>query len=140
MNDRTSTAILISQADSHRLDELVRSSRYRSADSARLAELRKELEQCTVVAVPEIPLDLVTMRSRVRIKDLATRGEETFTLVYPEEASMFDGKLSVLAPLGAALLGARVGETLHVKVPAGVRHIRVTHLQYQPEAAGDFDL
>jgi len=130
----------ISGTDLPRLKNLLHSSRYQSTDSKMLAHLRGELERRTVASAADVPSDVVTMRSRVRILDLGTNRTETFTLVFPEEANLQERKMSVLAPVGAAVLGARVGEILHVKVPAGTRHIKVVRLLYQPEAAGDFDL
>ena len=130
----------ISHSDIHRLRELVRSPLYRSTDSRMLTQLQADLEQRTVAPAKEVPGDVVTMHSRVRILDLDSGEKETFTLVFPEEANLLDRKMSVLAPVGAAILGARVGETLHVKVPAGTRRIKVVRLLYQPEAAGDFHL
>jgi regulator of nucleoside diphosphate kinase len=135
-----STHAPISFTDMPRLKELVHSSRYRSTDSKMLAQLRDQLDRRTVAPAADVPNDVVTMHSRVRILDLDTNRTEVFTLVFPEEASLFDHKMSVLAPVGAAILGARVGETLHVQVPAGTRRIKVVRLLYQPEAAGDFHL
>ena len=61
-------------------------------------------------------------------------------LVFPSDADIDEGRLSVLAPLGTALLGARVGDLVEVNAPAGVRRIKVEKVLYQPEAAGDFHL
>ena len=130
----------ISGTDIHRLQELVRSRRYQSTDSKVLAQLQEYLEGRTVAPAADLPGDVVTMHSRVRILDLDTGKPESFTLVFPEEANLFERKMSVLAPVGAAVLGARVGETLHVQVPAGMRQIKVIRLLYQPEAAGHFHL
>ena len=130
----------ISGTDIHRLRELVRSPRYRSTDFRVLEQLQADLERRDVAPAADVPGDVVTMHSRVRILDLDTDRRETFTVVYPEEANLFERKMSVLAPVGAAILGARVGEMLHVKVPAGMRRIKVVGLLYQPEAAGDFHL
>jgi len=120
------------------LKELVRSSRYRSTDYKMLSHLQQELERRTVAFPQDVPGDVVTMHSRVRMLDQDTNKTETFTLVFPEEANVFERKMSVLAPVGAAILGARVGDTLSVNVPAGVRRIKVMRLLYQPEAAGHF--
>jgi regulator of nucleoside diphosphate kinase len=135
-----STHAPISRTDISRLKELVRSSRYRSTDARVLAQLQEELQRRTVAPAGDVPNDVVTMHSRVRILDLDTNRSETFTLVFPEDANHLERKMSVLAPVGAAILGARVGELLHVQVPAGTRCLKVTRLLYQPEAAGDFHL
>jgi regulator of nucleoside diphosphate kinase len=80
------------------------------------------------------------MRSEVRVRDLADDEIETYTLVYPHEANINEGKLSVLAPLGTALLGARVGQIVEFDAPAGTRRLKVVRILYQPEAAGDLHL
>ena len=93
-----------------------------------------------MVAADAVPRAIVTMRSKVRVRDTGTRECDTYTLVYPHEAEINAGKLSVLAPLGLALLGARVGETVAFDAPAGRRRVKVEKILYQPEAAGDFHL
>jgi len=80
------------------------------------------------------------MNSRVRLRDLRTGECETHTLVYPEAADLELGKLSVLAPLGTALLGSRTGEVIEFDTPGGVRRLKVERVLYQPEAAGDYHL
>jgi regulator of nucleoside diphosphate kinase len=80
------------------------------------------------------------MNSKVRFVDLRTREKETYTLVYPEEADVDLAKLSVLAPLGTALLGASVGDVVECRTPGGVRRLKIERILYQPEAAGDFHL
>ena len=130
----------ITEIDFDRLSQLVESPKYRATHSAFVAGLRRELDRGRVVPAMEVAKGTVTMRSRVRVKDLRARESETFTLVYPEEADIDEGKVSVLAPLGMALLGARVGEVVEVKAPGGVRRFRVEEILYQPEAAGDLHL
>ena len=66
--------------------------------------------------------------------------KETYTLVYPDEADINEGKLSVLAPLGTALLGMRVGDIVEFEAPAGTRRLKIERVLYQPEAAGDLHL
>jgi regulator of nucleoside diphosphate kinase len=140
MTMKLSTCAPISRTDVPRLKALVHSPRYRSTDWKSLTQLREELDRRAVAPAAEVPKDVVTMRSRVRVLDLDTQKSETFTLVWPEEANLVERKMSVLAPVGAAILGARVGELLHVNVPAGTRRLKVTRLLYQPEAAGDYHL
>jgi regulator of nucleoside diphosphate kinase len=80
------------------------------------------------------------MNSQVRVKDMDSKTEMVFTLVFPAEADYEQGRLSVLAPVGTALLGYRAGEIVEWKVPGGVRKLRIEQILYQPEAAGDYDL
>jgi regulator of nucleoside diphosphate kinase len=134
------TNVVITEVDFDRLNELARSPRYRGANSVMLAGLRDELAHGMVVAPPNVPKSVVTMRSRVRVRDLETDESQTYTLVYPEEADIDEGKLSILAPLATALLGKRTGHVVEFDAPAGLRRLKVEKILYQPEAAGDFHL
>jgi regulator of nucleoside diphosphate kinase len=132
--------LVITEADFDRLNHLVESPRYRSSHAMLLVALREELDRGTVVAPGRVPKGVVTMHSRVRIRDVQDDEAETYTLVYPDEADINQGKLSVLAPLGTALLGTRVGDVVEFDAPAGTRRLKVERVLYQPEAAGDFHL
>jgi regulator of nucleoside diphosphate kinase len=132
--------ILITQADFDRLAALVDSPRYRATHSASLMVLKDELERGNVVAAHDVPKGVVTMHSRVRVRDLKGDESDTYTLVYPHEANINEGKLSVLAPLGIALLGTKAGQVINFDAPAGQRRLKVEKILYQPEAAGDFHL
>lgn len=104
-----------------------------------LNALLEELKRAVIVDPREIPSDLITMNSRADLLDLESGETLTFTLVFPADANVEEGKISVLAPIGAAMLGYRVEDEFKWNVPAGVRRMRVTRVEYQPEAAGDFD-
>jgi regulator of nucleoside diphosphate kinase len=132
--------IVITAADFDHLHGLVESPRYRTTHAVLLHTLKDELDRGTVVQPDRVPRNVVTMRSQVRIHDLKNGERETYTLVYPEEADITAGKLSVLAPLGTALLGTRVGQLVKFDAPAGQRRLRVEKILYQPEAAGDLHL
>jgi len=80
------------------------------------------------------------MRSTVRLKDLVSGEENTYSLVFPTEADFSQGKISVLAPIGTAILGYKSGDTIEWTVPSGLRRLKVDKIIYQPEAAGHFDL
>ena len=69
-----------------------------------------------------------------------TQQEETYTLVFPENADIGQGRISVLAPIGTAMLGYEIGDVFEWEVPAGKRRLKVEQITYQPEAAGDFHL
>jgi regulator of nucleoside diphosphate kinase len=99
-------------------------------------ELLAEIRRAAVVEPPRVRPDVVTMHSRVRIRDAARRAAETYTLVYPEEADIARGRLSVLAPLGTALIGEREGRDVTVPSAAGPRTIRIEEIVFQPEAGG----
>ena len=138
LSDRNT--VVITEFDFDRLRHLAESPRYRTTHGVLVAVLREELERGRVVAPADVPKGVVTMRSRVRVRDLRSRETETYTLVFPEEADIEIGKLSVLAPLGTALLGTRVGDVIEFEAPAGTRRLKVEKVLYQPEAAGDFHL
>jgi regulator of nucleoside diphosphate kinase len=101
--------------------------------------LVEELHRATIVDAKNVPADVITMNSRADMLDLDSGETVTFTLVFPSMANVEEGKISVLAPIGAGMLGYRMGDEFEWNVPAGVRRMKVIRVQYQPEAAGDFD-
>ena len=107
-------------------------------DAEYIETLKTELAKATVVDPAQVPNDVITMNSCVQLKDLDTKRQLEYTLVFPEKADSADRKVSILAPLGTALIGYRVGDTIEFKAPAGIRRLRVLGIIYQPEAAGDF--
>ncbi len=139
MNNRT---IHVTQHDMERLRALIASAnggRCDDRDRPYLATLAAELDRAVVVGPDEVPPDMVTMNSRARLRD----GRRTWvmTLVFPEDANPEEGAISVLAPLGAALLGCRVGQAVSFRVPGGAeRTCDILSVLYQPEAAGDLHL
>ncbi len=133
--------IYITQQDASRLREWLRTSgRRHEKDRAHLNVLRRELERAHVIEPDEVPPDVVTMHSRVRIEDPQTKQKLLCTLVFPEDALAADERISVLAPLGAAILGCRAGDVIRFEVPVGQRTVRILEVLYQPEAAGHFHL
>jgi regulator of nucleoside diphosphate kinase len=129
--------VVITEADYDRLSHLLDSPAYRTTHAMLLMALKAELGRGQVVAPGRVPKNVVTMRSRFRVRDLADEEAEVYTLVYPEEADINAGRLSVLAPLGTALIGARVGDVVEFDAPAGTRRLKVERVLYQPEAAAD---
>lgn len=133
--------IYITEFDLKRLRELLRLakvSHYRGRDD--LKKLAEELDRSKVVPPQEIPCDVVTMNSRVRLTDLESGEETTFTLVFPEDADLEQHRISVVAPIGTAMLGYRVGNIFEWQVPEGVRRLQIKEILYQPEASGDYQL
>ena len=78
--------------------------------------------------------------STVRLKDLDSSKELIYSLVFPKEADVDKGKISVLAPVGTAMIGYRVGDIIEWEVPSGLRRLKVEEVLYQPEASGDYHL
>jgi regulator of nucleoside diphosphate kinase len=133
--------IRITELDRQRLIDLIvnaQSGEYRG--SIYLEKLRGELDRAQIVTPQEIPADVITMNSRVVLLDLDSGESETYTLVYPEHASTAEEKISILAPIGTAMLGYRVGDAFEWEVPAGKRRFKIDKILYQPEAAGDYEL
>jgi regulator of nucleoside diphosphate kinase len=102
--------------------------------------LERELDRAHVVDSKAIPKDVVTMNSRVRFADVCTGDERVCTLVFPGDANIDQNKISVLAPIGTAMLGYRVGDTIEWRVPSGDKQVRIEEILYQPEAVGRYDL
>ncbi|HET9532199.1 MAG TPA: nucleoside diphosphate kinase regulator [Blastocatellia bacterium] len=134
--------IYLTEVDRGRLRKLIDLARDTGADSHRqyLDRLQDELERAEVVAPNDIPRDVVTMRSTVRLKDLDSDKEMVYSLVFPSEADIDEGKISVLAPVGTAMIGHKVGNVIEWEVPSGLRRLKVEEILYQPEASGDYHL
>ncbi len=133
--------IHVTDFDMQRLRQLLEGTKFwNERDRNYLEALEEELDRAITVPSKEIPSDVITMNSEVRVKDMDTGKEMTFRLVFPGEADYERGKLSILAPIGTALIGYRKGDIIEWNVPAGIRRLRVLEVLYQPEAAGDFHL
>lgn len=138
MADRT---IHITKYDMDRLTELIDGLRLSpKANQANLDLLEKELYRAVLVDPPQIPHDVITMNSKVIISDMESGEKTTYVLVFPSAANISENKLSIMAPLGMALLGYRTGDIIEWPVPSGVRKLKVDEIIYQPEAAGDYHL
>jgi regulator of nucleoside diphosphate kinase len=129
--------IIISKEDHERLESLF-SSGFAAAfdDKPYLQSLRGELDIAQIVSPDKVSPDVVTMNSTVRLRDVRSKVVEAYTLVYPEDANIAEGKLSVLAPIGTAILGYRVGDVVRWQVPSGVIRIQIEELVFQPERDG----
>ena len=126
--------IIVTLADHKKLCALIEEQRRlhnRLPDSFR--SLVTELERAELKDSAEIAADVITMNSTARVVDLETNETLEYTLVYPEMADIESGKISVLAPLGTAMLGYREGDTFQWEVPAGARRFKVEAVIFQPE-------
>ena len=97
--------------------------------------LSEDLDRASIINAKNAPHDVVTMNSKVCVMDVDTGEEMTFTLVFPEAADLSKGKVSVLAPVGSAVLGYRTGDMVEWKVPSGKRRLSIKRVLYQSEAA-----
>jgi regulator of nucleoside diphosphate kinase len=129
--------IKIGSRDFARIEQLIESPAWRDQPAARA--LLDELQRAEVLAPEQMPADVVTMNSTVACVDENTGAELQLTLSYPHEASANEGRVSVLAPAGSALIGLSVGQHIDWPRPDGrPLRLRVTELRYQPEATGDY--
>lgn len=136
---RTRT-IYITDHDMNRLGTLLERAKEANPLRTDLKDLEAELGRAKLVASTKVPSDVITMNSQVCLVDQDAAEELTVTLVFPEEAHLGQSKISILAPIGTAMLGQRVGATFQWQVPDGVVTFTVKALLYQPEAAGDYHL
>ena len=99
------------------------------------AHLASELERADIVDAREVPPDVVTMNSRVVFEDATTGNRTEVTIVFPQDADLERGRISVLAPVGTALLGLAEGDSIVWPFPDGSsRCLRVVQVTFQPEA------
>lgn len=128
--------IYITQFDYDRLKKLLNKRRPHDAnDKALLAELEKG----EIIDPKKVPSDVITMNSQVNFKD--EYGDDwNYWLVFPDDAELAKNKISILSPIGCALLGYRKGDTVTIPTPKGRRQLTVKEIVHQPEREGNFDL
>jgi regulator of nucleoside diphosphate kinase len=131
--------IIITEDDHARLEALL-ASEFANVigPSEYLDDLRAELDRAEIVRPEDVPRNVVTMNSTIVLRDLDTKEKETYTLVFPDAADIANDRLSVLAPVGTAILGERVGDVVRWHVPQGWRRLKVEQVLYQPEREGAF--
>lgn len=124
--------IYLTQEDLDRLLKLV------ELPGNRREMLERELVRANVVPREKIPADVVTMNSRVVFENETTGERREVTLVYPGNSDIDAGKISVLVPVGTALLGLRIGQSIEWELPGGEKQrYRIVNVPFQPEAAGE---
>ena len=133
--------IFITRQDRERLTTMLDEAlAAKHRDAASLKELAHELAIAQIVDPQDVPADIVTMNSRVVVQDVETGESSEYVLVFPEQADVAEGRLSVVSPIGTAILGYAKGDVLTWQTPGGPRKIKIAAIPYQPEAAGDFNL
>lgn len=125
--------LVLTAADFERLQRLIIGT-----DSPEAELLDAELERAQVVPPQEVAGDVVTMNSDVVYEDVSSRQQRQVRVVYPEDVDIDRHWVSVLAPLGSALIGMRVGQQIEWRMPRGVRRLRILGVPYQPEASGHY--
>ncbi len=132
--------IIVTETDLERLQRTI--EQHGGGRNAELAELlEQELARADVTSAQDVPPDVVTMNSTVVFEDEDTGSRREVTLCYPRDARSDEGRISVLAPIGSALIGLSVGQSIQWPVPGGrTKTLRIVAVPYQPEAAGHFHL
>ncbi len=132
----TRTPIILSRLDVERIEALLEAPALRDSPVAR--KLREEFDRAEIVEPAHMPHDVVSMNSSADCVEESGNKHHSLTLVYPKDADAAAGKISVLAPVGSALLGLRVGQSIDWPGNGGrTLKLKVTAIHYQPEAAGD---
>lgn len=133
--------IIITKQDSNRIHKSILDARQNDSIKKEDADrLLRELHSAKIVDSADIPADVVTMNSVVKIHFENNKTVTQFKIVYPDEANIKDKKISIFSPVAAALIGYSVNDEIDWLVPAGMTRIIIDEIIYQPEAAGDFDL
>ena len=135
----TPTPLILTRLDVQRLEQLIDSL---PETTPGIEALQAELDRAeTIVGHEEVPAGVVTMNSRVHCREESSGKDYRLTLVYPTDANADEGKISILAPVGSALLGLQVGQHINWPAPGGkTLKLELLEVEYQPEAAGNYDL
>ena len=133
------TAILLTELDAARLERSIIEQLSLSPETQEATELEAILDAAAVVPATAVGPHVVTMNSIVVLEEPLSARRMTITLVYPKDSDVERSRVSVLSPVGRAIIGTRVGDRVTVSVPdAAPRELVVAELEYQPEAAGHF--
>jgi len=133
--------IILSRLDYSRIQNCISDARQvKSINASEAESLLKELDSAKIVEPEEIPSNVVTMNSIVKISFLNTQKQIQFQIVYPKQANLKENKISIFSPIATALIGYKTGDEIEWIVPAGLTKIRIDEIIYQPEASGDFNL
>ncbi|MCQ4034932.1 nucleoside diphosphate kinase regulator [Kaistella montana] len=133
--------ILITKQDFTRIHKSISDAKQKNSIKKEDAEkLLNELHAAKIVESEEIPADVVTMNSVVKIHFENNKTVTEFKIVYPDQADIKAKKISIFSPVASALIGYRVKDEIDWIVPSGLTKIIIDEIIYQPEAAGDFDL
>ena len=124
--------IIVTDADMEKLSRLIRALQYSPfRDQRQLDALDQAVQSAEVRSPRRISKSVVRMNSSVRVRDCHTQKQELYTLVLPEAADISKGLISILAPVGIALLGHKKGEVIEVRVPGGTRRLKVEQVRFK---------
>ncbi len=131
--------IKITELDHLRLSkEVIIARNEKNIELKNLEMLVREIKRAEKVDSKAIAPEFVTMNSVVQVENEETKHPMTIKIVYPKEANFKKGYVSVFSPLGSALLGYKVGDTVQFEAPKGIINIKILRIDYQPEANGDY--
>lgn len=131
--------IYITQSDKDKLLKIINKAQHESLDDyEKLKDLEVEVRRAVVKSATEIPKDVITMLTKavISMDDM----EEEITLVYPNDADISENKISVISPIGTAILGYSEGDIIEWQVPEGIVKLEIKKITFQPEALGLYDL
>lgn len=131
-------AICVTCDDYQRILDVINVKQGKAAGIAGV--LMRELGRARMVASTHVPGNVVTMNSRVQVREVASGRVTEITVTYPDHADGVNAKVSVLSPIGAALFGSREGDIAQWRTPSGTREFLIEKVVYQPEAAGHYHL
>lgn len=131
--------IYITESDKIKLEKIIQESLHQNIYKEEyIKSLLAEIEIAKVVKPKAVPKDVITMNSKVCL--VSPEGdEEEYTLVFPNEANVMENKISILAPVGTAMIGYKAGDIIEWPVPDGIIKFKVKEILFQPEASGEYE-
>lgn len=133
--------IILSSLDYERIySSINKAEESKSISEQEAQSLAGELEKAKIVEPQEMPEDIVTMNSKVKITFVKTGKQMELQIVYPQDADINQNLISIFSPIAAALIGYKVGDTIEWIVPSGPTSIKIDEITYQPESVGQYDL
>lgn len=133
--------LIINRLDYARIKSAIGDAKqFKSISKSEAERLLVELEKAQIMEPKDIPANVVTMNSVVKLNFPDSKRQVQFQIVYPNQANVKENKISIFSPIATALIGYQTGDEIEWIVPMGLTKIRIEEILYQPEAAGDFDL
>lgn len=135
-----STRIVITENDYQRLMGIIRLTSVKHTEQDLADKLLKSLNDAKMLKQEDIASNVITMNSRVKLKDLTSKREAEITITYPQDAEPRERRVSILSEIGLALLGRKENELVSWRIPNGLGRFEISKITYQPEAVGDYYL
>jgi len=133
--------LIVNRLDYARIRKCIGDAKqFKSITNVEAERLMKELDSARILEPENIPSNVVTMNSIVKLSFVNTNKQVQFQIVYPDKANIKENKISIFSPIATALIGYKINDEIDWIVPAGLTKLRIDEIIYQPEAAGDLDL